>query len=280
MFHVKHAVLTLALVALPAGATGTKVGIPSSGVELAGFLFEPKGKGPFPAVVMLHGCGGMLDKSGKPTKSYVFWAENFQRLGYSALLLDSFGARGLKEICTHKQRSITPQKDRSKDAHAALAWLAKRKGIDADRIHLIGWSNGAMTVLHAIKPDAAGRDNGVKGFRSAVAFYPGCTTLAKESDYKPVSPLLIQAGAADNWTPAKPCEELVKIAKSNKAPAEIDVYPEAYHSFDKLGSEIRERPEVRNANNPTGWGATVGTNEKARTASIQRTTEFIQRLNK
>ena len=33
---------------------------------LTGYLYRPDGAGPFPAVVGLHGCGGLLRTDGKP----------------------------------------------------------------------------------------------------------------------------------------------------------------------------------------------------------------------
>lgn len=264
----------------PAWAAGSPVSVPGLGVELSGLLYVPEGKGPFPAVVLMHGCSGLMDKSGRPNKSYVFWAEHFQKLGYTSLLLDSFTPRGVREICTQRSRAITPDKERSADAHAALAWLAKRDAVDAKRIHLLGWSNGAMTVLNAVRPDAAGRNEKLPSFRSAVAFYPGCAALKKNESYKPVTPLLIQAGAADDWTPAVPCEGLIDNAKKNGAVAEIDVYPDAHHGFDRIDVKVRVRPEVRNPHSPTGWGASVGTNELARQKAIKRATAFVQERNK
>lgn len=274
------AVFAACLVGLPAFGAGQAVTVPGRDVELTGLLYEPAGKGPFPAIVLLHGCSGLLDKSGKPTKSYVYWAEHFQGLGYAALLLDSFTPRKTQEICTQKVRTITPERERSADAHAALEWLSQRSTVDPQRIHLLGWSNGAMTVLQAIKPEAAGRNEKTAGFRSAVAFYPGCAVVNKDGAYRPTTPLLIQAGAADDWTPAKACEDLVASARKRGVAAEIDVYPDAHHGFDRIDMKVRVRPDVRNPNSPTGWGASVGTNERAREKSIKRATAFIQERNK
>ena len=63
---------------------------------------------PFPAIVMLHGCGGLWGKGGEPTASFAYWAEHFRARGYVALLLDSFGPRGEKEICTQEKRRVSP----------------------------------------------------------------------------------------------------------------------------------------------------------------------------
>lgn len=265
--------------AVPAFAAGEKVTFPGPGIELAGRLYRPTGDGPFPAMVLMHGCAGMWRQDGQePTAAYDFWAEHWRNRGYAALLVDSFGSRGEKEICTQKDRTVSPVRDRPRDAYASLEWLASRKDIDPQRIHLMGWSNGAMAVLNTIKADAPGRPEKGPEFRSATAFYPGCAALER-GDYRTVVPLLIQTGANDDWTPARPCESLVGKAKAKGASMEIDVYPDAHHAFDGYG-KVRSRPEVRNTASPTGWGATVGADFEARNQAIRRTTAWVDARNR
>lgn len=275
MFHVKPilaAVVVLA-VAGAARAGGDAVRFPGPGLELAGRLYRPAGEGPFPAVVLLHGCSGLWARDGEPTSSFRAWAEHFRARGYVALLVDSFGPRGEREICTQAQRKVSPATDRSRDAHAALSWLAGRREVDAARIGLVGWSNGGTAVLNALRPDAPGRaGDGTPAYRAGVAFYPGCGPLAKAS-YSPTAPLLIQAGGADDWTPARYCEALARQAPAGRV--EIDVYPGAHHSFDRIGQRVRERPDVRNPHRPGGRGATVGTHPEARERAIGRTTDWL-----
>ncbi|MBL0142172.1 MAG: dienelactone hydrolase family protein [Betaproteobacteria bacterium] len=260
-----------------AWAGGVAVAFPGPGLELAGRLYRPAGEGPFPAIVMLHGCTGLWAKSGEPTASFVFWAEHFRSRGYVTLLLDSFGPRGEREICTQIHRKVSETRDRPKDAYAALGWLASRKDVDPGHIHVMGWSNGAMAVLHVLRPDAPGREAGGPRFRSAVAFYPGCAALAR-TEFRPTAPLLIQSGGADDWTPAHHCEALA--GKAPQGLVEIDVYPGAFHSFDRLDQPIRERSEVRNPNRAAGRGATVGTNREARDKAIARTTGWLEERNR
>jgi dienelactone hydrolase len=222
---------------------------------------------------MLHGCSGLWGKDGEPTASFAFWAGHFRDKGYAALLLDSFGPRGEKEMCTQEKRRVSAATDRSRDAHAALAWLAARGDVDAGRVALIGWSNGGSAVLHAARAGAPGSREGGPRFRAAVAFYPGCADLAK-APYRPTVPVLIQAGGADDWTPARHCEAVA--AGAPEGAVEIDVYPGAHHSFDRLGLRVRERPDVRNPNRPAGRGATVGTHPEARERAIARTTAWLE----
>lgn len=271
---MKHALAALAI--LGAGlayAGGEPVRLPGPGIELAGRLYRPEGPGPFPAIVMLHGCGGLWGKGGEPTASFVHWAEHFRARGYVALLLDSFGPRGEREICTQEKRRVSPATDRPRDAYAALAWLGARADVDSGRVDLIGWSNGGSAVLHTVKAGAPGRTEGGPRFRAAVAFYPGCASLAK-APFRPTVPLLIQSGGADDWTPARHCEALAAGAPAGSV--EIDVYPGAHHSFDRLGLPLRERPEVRNPNRPGGRGATVGTHPEAREKAIARITAWLE----
>lgn len=257
-----------------AWAGGEEVRLPGDGIELRGRLYLPAAApARSPAIVMLHGCSGMWRRDGEPTASYAFWAEHFRGRGYVVLLLDSFGPRGEKEICTQAKRGISPASDRPRDAYAALRWLADRADVDAGRVHVMGWSNGGTAVLNTVRPDAPGRDARGPAFRSAVALYPGCADLAKKA-YRPVAPLLIQAGAADDWTPARFCTALASQAEAGAI--EIDVYPDAHHSFDRIGQAVRERPEVRNPNRPGGRGATVGPNPEARAKAIARVTDWIR----
>lgn len=257
-----------------AWAGGEAVAFPGPGIELTGRLYRPAGDGPFPAIVMLHGCSGLWARSGEPTASFAFWAEHFRERGYVAFLVDSFGPRGEKEICTQASRTVSESADRPRDAHAALGWLASRKDVDPGRIHLMGWSNGGSAALHSLRPDSPGRVPGGPRFRSAVAFYPGCAALAR-TDYRPTAPLLIQAGGDDDWTPARHCEVLAERAPAGAI--EIDVYPGALHRFDRVGLGMRERPGVRNTNRPGGRGATVGTHPEAREKAIAKTTAWFDR---
>ncbi len=275
MFHVKPWLLAALLLPSVAEAASSEVRFPGPGLELVGRLYLPEGVAKAPAVVLLHGCSGLWARNGQPTKSYQAWAEHLQRRGFAALLVDSFGPRGEREICTQKERRISEARDRPRDAHAALRWLASRPDIRAESIHVLGWSNGGTTALHALRSDAPGRESLGPGFRSGVAFYPGCAAISRGA-YRPEGALLIQAGGADDWTPARHCEKLVGDARGAGATAAIDVYAGAHHGFDRVDGTLRHRPEVRNASSPTGWGATVGPNPIARAGSLERATKFLE----
>lgn len=244
--------------------------------EISGLLFRPSGAGPFPAVVMLHGCAGMVSKSGRLKRRPTFWARWLVEHGYAALLVDSFSRRGLGSICGIAERPIHPDRERPFDAYGGLAYLQRLTFIIPERIGLMGWSNGAMTLLWTLRRGARQRPATLgHDFRAAVAFYPGCVKLNR-NPYASDRPILLQVGAADDWTPAAPCQRLVAEANRRGGRMEIDAYPGAYHSFDDPALPIRTII-TRNAALQGGKKTVhIGTDIAARSAAISRVDRFLE----
>ena len=53
-------------------------------------LFRPAGDAPRPAVVFLHGCGGLIGRSGTTNLRERDWAALLNQRGYVVLMVDSF----------------------------------------------------------------------------------------------------------------------------------------------------------------------------------------------
>jgi dienelactone hydrolase len=241
-------------------------------VHLSGYLYRPDGPGPFPAVVMLHGCSGLLTPRGKIRSNARFWAEHLRDHGYVALLVDSFTTRGIDEVCTGRH-NLSVVRDRAADARGALQFVRQRADVKADRIGLVGWSNGGAAVLSVMLDKGEPQ----RDFRAAIAFYPSCLrTYPGGPDYRPYAPLLVLIGAKDDWTPAAPCVQRTERAQALGVPMRLKVYPEAYHGFDAPNNPVHVRPEVRNRNKPGGCcGATVGTEPATRADAIREVTQFF-----
>ena len=142
-----------------------RIAVPLSGEpSLTATLILPATATPAPAVVLLHGCGGV-----SPT--HHAWATTLRDWGYAALVLDSFGARGVRAVC---ETGGMTSEARVEDAFAALRTLAAHPAIDARRV--MGFSHGGGTVLVAAAPWIARRYASRDGpsFRALVAFYPRC----------------------------------------------------------------------------------------------------------
>ncbi len=218
-------------------------------------LFRPKGAGPFAAIVALHGCGGLLTREGEIAKREADWAERLVAAGYVVLLPDSFTERGMREICSGRDRKIFPD-DRAEDAAAAAQWLAQQSFVDRRRLGLMGWSHGAMTVLWTVRQGFM-RD---AQFKVAIGFYPGCREVAKLPDWHAGVPLTLLLGELDDWTAPGPCLELAQ-----REGLRTVVYPDAYHGFDTPNATVRVRKGIGSLKKGE---AHVGTNEAARAASI------------
>lgn len=237
-------------------------------------LFKPSGSGPFPVVVSLHGCGGLNTSSGDLPSREADWRDRWIDQGYLVIFPDSYASRGLGSQCTVRDRSVRPSTERTADVAATRAYLQSRPDVKADKITLVGHSNGASTVLWALRADQRPTD-GRPDFAQAIAFYPGCKDPL-EASLVPRRPLLILIGAADNWTPAAPCTDFVAHARAAGANADLVAYPGAYHDFDAPGRPIRERTGLAFTADGSGRAFT-GTNEAARADAIERVTATLAR---
>jgi dienelactone hydrolase len=236
---------------------GTAVALPSH-------WFPAATAGPAPAMVLLHGCGGLFDGRGRLGERYVEMAQQLNALGIHALVPDSLTPRGEKELCTQRAgaRRVT-MVERRRDALGALQWLAAQPGVDAMRLGLLGWSNGGSTVLAATDLNQAElRKARVKPVL-AVAFYPGCE-MVQQQGYKPVGPLLMLLGEDDDWTPAAACKGVA---------AQAGEWVQ-WQSYPGRGP-VRHRPEVPGGAHP-GQGVHVGGQPEARAAAALRLQAFLR----
>ena len=240
-------------------------------VDLPGHWFRAPVDGPAPAVLALHGCGGLFDGRGRLAERYIELAARLNALGVHMLATDSLQPRGERELCTQRtgQRRVT-QLQRRRDALGGLQWLAAQPGVDATRLGLLGWSNGGSTVLAASNQ----RHPEVAAARVRptllVAFYPGCEAELTRG-FQPTAPLLMLLGEADDWTPAAPCKALAAAAGPS---VQWEAYAGAFHGFDGTGP-VRLRRDVPNGTHP-GQGVHVGGDPAARAAAAARLDQFVR----
>lgn len=196
------------------------------------------GNGPFPAVILMHGCGGMV-RDRAPQN----WRRAFREMGVATMIVESFSPRAWPaNICTKEPEiSWQGQNDRTAEAFGAARVLRSLPFIRKDGIVLMGFSHGAGTVLFAAHRDdgywsSRGYGHQIERFDALIANYPWCggEKHAFRTQQRPVeTPLLILIGDSDNYTPTEFCVayEAVRGPISN-GNVSLKVYPNTLHSFD------------------------------------------------
>ncbi len=200
-----------------AGA-GAKIADGKLGAPIQGYLTRPNGRGPFPAIVLLHSCLGLPATRQSMANVFAGW-------GYVTLFVDDFTTRGVKETCAEDFSEGVS------DAFGALAFLSKLPFVDPRRIGAVGYSQGGDTALEIASSrfvSAFALPGEVK-FKVAAAFYPPCENLGN-AELK--IPTLILVGELDDVTPAADCERLAQAQPSHVSAVKLVVYPGAGHGFD------------------------------------------------
>lgn len=197
-------------------------------VQLRAELYRPGGAGPFPAVVLMHGCSGWKVVVRQALQDY---ATDLQKRGYVVLNLDSFGARYYSgdEMCASNAKLRQALSYRTADAFDAARYLRAQPFVDGRNIFLMGQSNGgsvAMKAAQASTQETYRKRTGDPGFRAVVAYYPWCGVYV--GNVSLAAPVQIFAGGQDNWVSAQECTAV----RTEGARYDVVVYPQAAHSFD------------------------------------------------
>lgn len=194
-------------------------------------LIKPAGSGPFPAIVLMHQCGGL-------NVAVAAWARAAASNGYVVLLVDSLAPRSVKSVCFGPQNGVNFFRG-ARDALQAAEHLRRMPDVDAQRIALVGFSWGAMVGLLSASPHYVDALKSGSGFAAVASFYPGCFRITPQGrpPYDLVNsdvsrPLLVLMGDADTETPAQECLDRLDALKRGGAPVEWHLYAGATHCWD------------------------------------------------
>jgi dienelactone hydrolase len=183
---------------------------------LVGSLVKPEGPGPFPAVVLLHSCGGVGDHLAT-------WSSFLKTKGYAALTVDSFGSRRLGPCPNGTSPLYFSANEMVSDAYGALDWLAAQPDIQADHIYVMGFSLGGWTVNELTKQPSRSRDK--RNFHGGVALYAPCYYQGRLA-----FPAMTVIGSLDGPEEAS-CE--LAVERKPSPDAEVHILPGVYHAFDQ-----------------------------------------------
>jgi len=267
-------ILAAAAAAGCAGKISFDNATPGAPQRIEGKLYKPDGGGPFPALVLLHGCQGVV----RQTQTWAHW---LRERGYVALVTDSCGPRNDPADCKGGDDS-GPSTARFDDAIGALRYLQAQPFVIPDRVASFGWSQGglfAMSVINGPTLERA-RARGVTlpraGYAAAIAMYPGgCGDYAKELVLRP---LLLLIGDSDNWTPPRYCREMAANMKARGADVTLVEYKGAYHYFDVVGQKKDVLKNIEQPFTPGTYGVTVAYDREAATDAQGQVEAFLARV--
>lgn len=192
---------------------------------------SPSGDGPFPAVILMHGCSGLGGAVGRGMARH---ADHLVDAGFVALILDSFTSRRINSTCTSSSKAAESTLFRQYDAIHALRHVQGLPEVDPANVFLMGQSEGggvaAKLAAHhlssIVKDDELVEASAQPWFAAIVAYYPWCPHVPKWLD----TPLLVLSGEEDDWTPSLGCFWHRTVVKG--APYDVKIYEDAHHSFD------------------------------------------------
>ena len=202
-------------------------------ITVAGRLVRPgePAKGPWPAVVILHGSGG-------PSGREDGYAAALAAQGIASLAIDEWVPRG---FMNGGRPAGVPET--LSDVYAARQWLASQADIKGDRIGVMGFSfGGVASMLTATRPYQAqyGHD---RAFQAIMPVYPVCWVYNHVPNYEfkdlTGAPVRIVYGTADEYDEdANTCPSLVRsLSHQDQAHVRLVAIAGAHHAFDKPGED-------------------------------------------
>ena len=209
--------LVLALAIASFAATGKEVTYKSGSEDVKGMLYEPQGKGPFPAIVVIHEWWGLND-----------WvkdqASKLADQGYVTLALDLYrGHVATSADEAHELMRGLPEDRATRDLLAAANYLRSQKNVKPDKVGAVGWCMGGGYSLDLAINDPK--------LAAAVINY-GHLASEPETLKKINAPILGLFGGKDRGIPVDDVQKFAAELKKQGKTVDISVYPDAGHAFE------------------------------------------------
>lgn len=219
------------------------------------FYYRPKGNGPFPSVVLIH--GGPESQSRPVFNPDIQFLAN--QLGVAVLVPNVRGSTGYGKTYV-KLDNAFKREDSVRDIGALLDWIGTRSELDAGRVGVIGGSYGGYMVLavmtHYSERLRAGVEIvGISNFNTFLANTEDYRRDLRRAEYgdernpkmraffdkisplnnaeKIQRPLFVAQGANDPRVPATEAEQIVERVRRNGGTVWYLLQKDEGHGFQK-----------------------------------------------
>ncbi len=191
-------------------------------------LIMPDGKGPFPAVLVLHTSGGVQ-------KYDIAYAEELAKKGYACLVPYYFDAYSIS-YDTRAWATTVYAENILADFTAEIQYLKDQPKINKEKIGAVGFSMGGYWALILA---------GMEKVQAGVSYYGflpgGAINFVLRYHFEDIftkhsSPVLILHGKDDMTVNVKNAQQLADMLKGKFCVWELHTYPNAGHRFDRGGS--------------------------------------------
>ena len=191
-------------------------------------LYKPKGKGPFPALVVIHEWWGL---NGWVKQQAAKYADQ----GYVTLAIDLYrGQVATTPDQAHEIMRGVPEDRANRDLRAAVTYLSSLTTVNPKKLGVIGWCMGGGYAL-----DLAIADPKLK---VAVINYGHLAT--EDATLKKIHASVLGIfGGKDQGIPVDSVKAFEAQMKALDKKVEIHIFPDAGHAFENPGNGQGFRPE-------------------------------------
>jgi carboxymethylenebutenolidase len=209
---------TLVVLAVSAlAAEGKPVSYKSGSDNVNGILYTPQGKGPFPALVVIHEYWGLNDWVKEQ-------ASKLADQGYVALAIDLYrGHIATTPDEAHELMRGVPEDRANRDLLAATAYLRDQNNVDPNRVGSIGWCMGGGYSLNLAISDP----------RLKVAVINYGHLASEDATLQKINAAILGIfGGKDMGIPAASVKQFETQMRALGKKVEIHIFPEAGHAFE------------------------------------------------
>jgi carboxymethylenebutenolidase len=238
MRKISTLLAVLVIAASAFAADGKSVTYKSGDESVQGILYTPAGRGPFPAIIVIHEWWGLND-----------WVKDqgskLSDEGYVTLAIDLYRGKVAKTPNeAHEIMRGVPEDRAKRDLHTAFEFLAAQPNVKKDRIGSIGWCMGGGYSL-----DVALQESTL----AATVINYGHLATDNDALKKINAPILGLFGGQDRGITPDDVHKFEAAMKQLSKKIDVKIYDDAGHAFENPNN----KDGYRAADAADAWKRTV-----------------------